>query len=390
MKKLIVSISIFFLCLDCSNQSVDLPEQIKNLENVTVYSSEVEPSLEIELERVQNFGDTKKAIIGSLTDIAVDDAGRLYIADGDRLNIKVYEPDGQFVTTLSREGKGPGEFLDLSEIQIQNNRLFAYDRSQQRVVVFSVDTLDYDFNINLAGNRDQFEELEGAYPDNIYIRKNDNLLMSFSTSNISNGKSEWDLIENTDHFYKLDREGRIISDKLFEMRSSIQVLVPYGARTVGTPVDFMGKLLTAFSDDSHVYLNWSKKLLIKVYSETGEYQRAFYYPHKKVPLNPESASNAGIPKPIIKNMSSIEQPETWPVLHSMILDDENRLWLSTITNDFEVYERLVLEDTGEMLARFIWPRNKQIEEVKNGFLYARETDEETGLQQIIKYRIEME
>lgn len=38
---------------------------------------------------------------------------------------------------------------------------------------------------------------------------------------------------------------------------------------------------------------------------------------------------------------------------------------------------------------FTWPRCLQIEEIKNGKLYAREADEETGLQQIVRYRIEM-
>lgn len=100
-------------------------------------------------------------------------------------------------------------------------------------------------------------------------------LMMFSTSNISDGISDWDSIENTTHFYNLDGKGQITSEKLLETKLSIEILIPYGARSVGTPVAFTGKLLTSFSDDGNIYVNWSDDFLIKVYSNTGEYKHAF-------------------------------------------------------------------------------------------------------------------
>ncbi|MCC5906914.1 MAG: hypothetical protein JJU13_11940 [Balneolaceae bacterium] len=44
----------------------------------------------------------------------------------------------------------------------------------------------------------------------------------------------------------------------------------------------------------------------------------------------------------------------------------------------------------ELITWFEWPRDEPIEIIKNGYLYTRETDEETGLQQVVRYRIVME
>jgi hypothetical protein len=49
----------------------------------------------------------------------------------------------------------------------------------------------------------------------------------------------------------------------------------------------------------------------------------------------------------------------------------------------------VLQETGEVIARFEWPRDEPIEVVNNGYLYTRETDE-MDVASIVRYRIEME
>jgi hypothetical protein len=43
-------------------------------------------------------------------DFAVDRAGRIYVADNNPAQIKVYGPDGTFLHAVGREGQGPGEY----------------------------------------------------------------------------------------------------------------------------------------------------------------------------------------------------------------------------------------------------------------------------------------
>lgn len=61
---------------------------------------------------------------------------------------------------------------------------------------------------------------------------------------------------------------------------------------------------------------------------------------------------------------------------------------ATIVEDFDVYEWWILEKTGEVITRFEWPRDKSTEEVKNGYMYTRETDDK-GVEKVVRYHINM-
>ncbi len=81
-------------------------------------------------------------------------------------------------------------------------------------------------------------------------------------------------------------------------------------------------------------------------------------------------------------------PDTWPALNSMVMDDENRLWISTIVDDKQVYEWWILNEFGELLATFRRPRTWAVRTIKNERLYVQETDLATGIQQIVAYRLQ--
>jgi hypothetical protein len=43
-----------------------------------------------------------------------------------------------------------------------------------------------------------------------------------------------------------------------------------------------------------------------------------------------------------------------------------------------------------VITKFDWPRDEPIEVIKNGYVYTRQIEEETGLQQVVKYRVAFE
>lgn len=376
--------------MGCGAQETDqVPEAYRHLENLTVFPAEKEAPQKINLEREQSFGDTDETLIGRMGDVTVDDRGRVYIADNQKKRIFVFEPDGQLIAELGRGGQGPGEFVELTAMHATSNELFVFDRNKQESIVFSLASLSYSHTILLAGNRDEIPELEGALLNRYYLIRVDNsFLAQFSAPNTAAGRRDWDKIENRIHIYLLDEDGVIGSGKLFDRTSSYQVLVPLGGRTVGMPVSFFGTLLTALSAHDHLHVAWSEHLLIKRYSPEGEYQDAFYYPIQRAPLKPESEFPRADRELVNEAVRSMDLPEKTPALDGMLFDDENRLWVSTVVDNVDVHEWWVLQDSGELITRFEWPRDEPVEVVKNGYIYTRQTDEETGLQQINRYRFE--
>jgi len=73
----------------------------------------------------------------------------------------------------------------------------------------------------------------------------------------------------------------------------------------------------------------------------------------------------------------------------MFIDDENRIWVSTIVDNDEVYEWWILENSGELINKFEWPRNKPIQTVRNNKLYTIEENPKTFEKEVVQYQILM-
>jgi len=63
----------------------------------------------------------------------------IYIADRGLRNIKVYSHDGKFVKQIGREGKGPGEFMAIYGIYVDNDELIVMDDQLMRFTRFTVE-----------------------------------------------------------------------------------------------------------------------------------------------------------------------------------------------------------------------------------------------------------
>ena len=389
----IIYFFLFLIISGCTEEkSTDLPAHIekKNLENLTVYSLDQEKDYQIRLEQQQEFGDYEDVYIGNIVDAGADHSGRVFLADNRESNIKVYNTEGSLIKKLGQPGQGPGDFQNIRDIQIKNDQLYVHDGSQQRSVVFNLDNLEYSHNINLAENRNNYDELRGSAMPAYFVLGDGSFIMKFSSFDYSAGRNDWDQATNKGAYYLLNEEGEIISDKFYEMKSFTSVFIPAAGRpTLDVPIPFFyGEALEALSPDNKFHLAWSQDLLIKTFDQEGEYQRSFYYPYEGVSLDEKSIIEAGYSETILFNhLDELNLPERWPVIDSMIIDDENRFWLAVITEDKDYFEWWVLQDTGEFITSIELPRDIKIMDIRNGHLYAHETDSETGLEKVIRYQI---
>jgi|AntRauTorcE11897_2_1112592.scaffolds.fasta_scaffold09350_3 hypothetical protein len=196
-------------------------------------------------------------------------------------------------------------------------------------------------------------------------------------------------------YYLMDSEGKITSDMIDELkdtRNITAVVDGYHLFNIRA-LPFLQQPLISISDKGNIFTANSDEPLIKMYEDNGDYLKSFYFPTEMMSINrdeiidifsEEDEQNKNL-------LLHAELPEKWPALSSIVIDDENNLWISTISdNEDLLHEWLVLEDTGELIANFEWPHDEPIEVVKNGKMYTRQTDEETGLQRVVRYRIEIE
>ena len=55
-------------------------------------------------------GDSDDLFFGTIAEFLHDDAGNIYLLDGQLSEIQVFDPNGELLRTIGRQGEGPGEF----------------------------------------------------------------------------------------------------------------------------------------------------------------------------------------------------------------------------------------------------------------------------------------
>jgi hypothetical protein len=395
-----LSLILFFGCV--KEKTGNIPEHLKNIENLSVYPDNPTPSNSIELIREVSFGETDEVFFGRWIDnIDVDNNGRVFIADMFENSIYIYESDGTYLQSIGRGGQGPGEFQMIWDMKIHDEKIHVLDYQYFKISVFGLNTFDHvqDHDISLHSNQDnqptwiKWTREEGLFyrPTNMFVRADNTYLLLFSDEGVASADNVDDRTYEASIYDPLT--GGFAEHDLFTFDWSGQVLVHEegDADLILFRVPYKRNSLFDFSNNQFVH-GWSEDMLFRVYDENGEYQKAFYYPYSNNRLHIDDVLRhyEGADENLINAIRSDDHPETWPAFHSLIMDDENRIWLSTITDDQENYEWWVLDDAGELIAKFTWPRNRDLKKVKNGYLYTLERNIETELQEVVRYKVIVE
>mgnify|MGYP005857640741 CR=1 FL=1 len=390
-------------------KSVDTNEEtvINNLDEE--YASKEKGVLnEIKFVKEHIFGTTKEIIVGNIASFTVDSENRVLIADRSQTRVHVFGHNGTFLTSIGRQGKGPAEFAAISPntiITVYGNRLFvpnyanSYNFFPNGIQIFSLDDLSFSHTVNLvAENRHDYEDtLDGYFPVRVYPRSDGNFLIAYRRMP-NEYKSENSFIR----YFIQNSEATIVSGPVLEQKDLkyltydvLNVEKPYTAMQT---FSFLGKSLFATSRGDFMVVARTEVFEINVLDSEGVLVHKINYSIDPVKLNrrelirryeqqKNSSLGEGVLSSMIKNTDHI--PDFWPVLNDLLIDDENRLWVSTIVEDFDIYEWWVLRETGEVITRFEWPRDKPIKVIRNSAVYTLETDEETGLQQVVRYGFEL-
>jgi len=392
---------LFVITLGCSGGEPleEVPENFYQIENLLIYEGDPKPHKKFSFVREITFGENDEVLWGGyISQIEVDNRGRVYITDRFENKIHIYKSDGQFLQSIGRQGEGPGEFQMLWFMHVGQKSLYVLDYIQNKFSTFALDGLYdiEDFYISISDTEEEkpswinWTQHEGLFygPTHLYEKPDGNLLVFFGDLNVG-------AIDNNDirtleaSSFSLDT-GNFSEHDVLSLRADGTALysdylvlsdVPYKPRA---HIDYNGKNL--------VY-GWSNHLLFKVYNENGRYEHAFYYPFINAEIDVEDffsmyESMYETVEVEEKNLIRDDISDAWPAFQSLKLDDENRIWVSTIVEDLDVNEWWVLDVSGELIATFEWPSDIPIEVVRNGYIYTREMDEETGVQQVVRYRVE--
>ena len=379
-------IALVLVIAGCSSEpEIELPEEVAELENVAVFPADSKPEMELTLTRETSFGDTDELFLGGWLSATVDNDGRMFVADMQETQLHMYNPDGSYNRQIGREGEGPGEYRQIGTMRTDEQFLHLMDRRLNRITRYDLETFEVVGETSLT-----IEQTEGEnyrYPQNYYLTDSDEYLMIVGSA-FSAGVT--DDSGRSIGGVKLGWSGDSLStESLFSFDASEALVHREGGSMMVMSVPYKRSSVLSYQNNQVIH-GWNEHFLFRMYDIEGNYQRAIYYPYQNMALDRDEILNMydDRDEQWFSMVQSDDMPDRWPSWNTFTTDNEGRMWIERIVNDSDNTVLHVLANTGELLGTAPWQRNKNIQDIKNGYLYSSE-ENEMGLREIVKYAISM-
>ncbi len=375
-------IPIFIMILiSCSGApDIDIPEEIAAMENVAVFAGDEAPAHEIRLERVAEFGDTDEMFIGRPSGIAAADDGTLFMTDGSEAKVHVYSADGGYLQSLGRRGEGPGEFNSANRPRLHNGELFVLDTQQQRLSVFDASDFRFLRNISLGGGGMDISGFPVGFEP-----LSDNRILATYNSMVRDG----DRFHRTPLLKIMDERGEELESGIVDLTPGEMFMIQSETSIQIMSLPFMRQSYHVIDGNENLLWGYTGRIHLQFVTLEGEYLRSIYYSRPNPPLNRSAMLANFEDEGVRESVRALDIPETRPAFHTFLVDDENRIWITLYTEDEQENEIWVLDEGGEKLAEFKKPAVNMLQLVKDRNAYFLEVEEETGLQKIVKYEVEL-
>ena len=327
-----------------------------------------------------------------------DEQGRLYIADIVQGSVHVYNEDGSYVRSIGRLGEGPGEFTEMWGLQVSEDILHVFDANTSRVSLFGVDTGQHirDILIEPGDGLPEWQTAEQApdFPyrtERLYVVPDNRYMVLFKPLPGMLTDNEGQTIEIS--LFDISEE-KFVAHDVVSLRADGTALHFEERDGVGGWGDaiFNPRARTDYGSQSLIY-GWDEDMLFEVYDHHGDYRFSFWHPHQNAAMVTDDLLRAyQNPDENISRILETYAPDSWPAYDHLIVDDENRLWVSVITEDLSKREWRVmdLENDGALLAEIDLDPEMRVMHISSGMLYTIEQNPTDGERKIVRYRILME
>ena len=146
MKRTTIFLISSFLMLGCSCHKNDSAIQTLNINEIT--SNSIESTDILTDIRIVPLETKSESLVGRIKNIIIKN-GHIYVAD--RSTVFKFDENGVFETKISRQGRGPGEYYNIDDMEIgENGNPFVYCSSYKKIFEYDwsgklINTTDVDF-----------------------------------------------------------------------------------------------------------------------------------------------------------------------------------------------------------------------------------------------------
>lgn len=354
----------------------------------------------IKIEKDLEFGTSNEIVLGEFSSFSVDEQNRVYIADRNQTKVFVFDAEGNYLSSIGRRGEGPAEFTaitPITKIKVHQNKLYVPDYPDagaffpDRLQVFSLDDFSFLETVQLIPhNRNKYTAyLNGYFPQEVYPIGDNQVIVDYRR-----GRHVYKDSVSFILYFILDSSSEITKGPILEQQDVINLTKTIyregRSMLILRTFPFLERSLFETSPNGLIYSARTGEFKIDVRTPEGDYIQAIQHPYKKVELSKQALSdhNRSSGNELHADMISEANnlPEFWPALNDMFVDNQNRLWVSTFTDNMEEFSWWVLDSSGDVLNKFDWPKTKGIKVANDDYFYTLEEDKD-GFSVVVRYQI---
>lgn len=308
---------------------------------------------ELELHHQFTISDSEDILLQQISGVTSDSEGRIFLTDQRALQIHVFDSLGSYITSIGREGSGPGEFQSLLKTYIdEKNRVFAFDIRQARNTIFNEVNNNWEPEdvFSIEGHRYSIESADTL--GNVILRESPPQRPApgvyWYEHELSTGNLDSGLTEQNVHTFK--ERGNLVLD------NGNMSQLPFGRTTI-----------VATDRQGNIYLVWNDQFELAKYNAEFEFIDSLQVAIPNQPITNEE-NNEAIER-LGENFRSLGReyiPETKPVISDMLIDEEENIWLQT----FDSPEYVVIDSNGNPMRSFDLEKDLRMVHVDNEKLYA--------------------
>lgn len=318
-------------------------------------------------------------------DTEVDKTGnfRIYLADVFTSSVLVLEQKGkqlEFSTKIGRNGRGPGEFISVNNLQIVDDQnLMVYDRNLGRISVFGPEKeeivqLFQVSAIHQKGNFPRWFYASDSKKEDYYARSG-----SFFRASDDLKKQRKLLLQ------QYSSEGELVKDSILVKPDNEALIVRGQTGMAVNPQPVFGKKSIIRINNDLIYYGWTGSNSIEVYTADGDCLQtiALDLPHLEVTqtdinlaLERESLMMEE-DKNVIEDVFFKQVPSFWPYFNDFLLDDENRFWIAgaaPMEQKLRTWHIYSME--GKLIKNISLPANFTAFQIKDNYVIGELLDEE--------------
>nr|WP_286670561.1 6-bladed beta-propeller [Fodinibius salsisoli] len=343
-------------------------------------------------EELQISANSAEALAGDFSGLAVDARGDIYAADSRLMKIHLFSPEGEYIDSLGREGEGPGEFnwLD-SQIKIQSDTLFALDRRNWRITMFSLADQVLAGTIDVPKSKVNGADL--GSPKEILPRPNGDIMVLYVKPHLKDPKETGATRKTT--VSVIDKSGKFVEKDFLQFDTLFptdQKLIHMdGASMSVFTAPFYPDYETAIDRQGHLYIGTSDSLLLRGYDHagrltdtlTGSFQGPFL---DQADIDSISDEKGELFSKVVQKVGS---PTHWPAFQHILLDGANRAWIQLVDPGKQQQRWIVFSEDGKPGWEFALPTHVKLYAVQKGKAYGISQIPEE-LPTIIRYNIAMD